>query len=162
AGRTTDIALTLQSGWFYSGQFAQHTGACRGSDPTPLGLEQFIVCLQNHDQIGNRALGDRLHARIDAASYRAASALLLCAAETPLLFMGQEWAASTPFRFFTDHTEEIGRQITNGRREEFAGFSAFRDPDARRRIPDPQDPQTFAESHLSWNEVTADDHQQMT
>jgi len=161
AGRATDIALTLQAGWFYCGQVAPHTGACRGSDPAPLALEQFIICLQNHDQVGNRAYGDRLHDRIDAASYRAASALLLCAPETPLLFMGQEWAASSPFRFFTDHTEEIGGRITDGRREEFAGFSAFRDPAARSRIPDPQDPRTFADSRLRWNEITGEDHQRI-
>jgi maltooligosyltrehalose trehalohydrolase len=158
-GRAADIALTLESGWFYCGQVAPHTGTCRGSDPAPLDLEQFIICLQNHDQVGNRAHGDRLNHAIDAASYRAATALLLCAPETPLLFMGQEWSASTPFCFFTDHTEDIGRQITNGRREEFAGFTAFRDPDARRRIPDPQDPQTFADSRLRWNELTTEDHQ---
>src|SRR5262245_3762666 len=158
-GRAPDITLTLQSGWFYSGQVSPYTSKYRGTDPAPLDLEQFIICLQNHDQVGNRAHGDRLHHRIDAASYRAATALLLCAPETPLLFMGQEWAASTPFRFFTDHTEEIGRRITNGRREEFAGFADFRDPDARSRIPDPQDPQTFADSRLQWNELTAEDHQ---
>jgi maltooligosyltrehalose trehalohydrolase len=159
SGRADDIAQTLQAGWFYCGQVAAGTGKCRGSDPRPLDLEQFVICLQNHDQIGNRALGDRLHESVDAASCRAASALLLCAPETPLLFMGQEWAASTPFCFFTDHTEAIGRQITSGRREEFAGFSAFRDPDARRRLPDPQDPRTFADSVLRWNELTSEDHQ---
>jgi maltooligosyltrehalose trehalohydrolase len=161
AGRATDIAQTLQSGWFYCGQVAPHTGKYRGTDPAPLDLEQFIICLQNHDQVGNRAHGDRLHHGIDAASYRAATALLLCAPETPLLFMGQEWAASTPFRFFTDHIEEIGRRITNGRRDEFAAFSAFRDPDARSRIPDPQDLQSFVESRLHWNELTTEDHQRI-
>jgi maltooligosyltrehalose trehalohydrolase len=158
-GRAADIALTLQSGWFYRGQVAPHAGKYRGTPPTPLDLEQFIICLQNHDQVGNRAYGDRLNHRIDAASYRAATALLLCAPETPLLFMGQEWAASTPFRFFTDHTDEIGARITNGRREEFAAFADFRDPDARLRIPDPQDPQTFADSRLHWNELTTEVHQ---
>jgi maltooligosyltrehalose trehalohydrolase len=161
AGSAADIALTLQSGWYYHGQVAPHTGRRRGSDPVPLRLEQFIICLQNHDQIGNRALGDRLNAGIDAASYRAASALLLCAPETPLLFMGQEWAASTPFQYFTDHAATIGGQITEGRRAEFAGFSAFRDPEARDRIPDPQDPGTFAASRLRWSEVTTEDHQRV-
>jgi maltooligosyltrehalose trehalohydrolase len=158
-GRAADIALTLQSGWFFSGQVAPHTGRYRGTNPVPLDLEQFIICLQNHDQVGNRAHGDRLNHGIDAASYRAATALLLCAPETPLIFMGQEWGASTPFRFFTDHTDDIGTHITNGRREEFAAFTAFRDPDVRRGIPDPQDPQAFADSRLNWNELTADDHQ---
>ena len=67
-----------------------------------------MICLQNHDQVGNRAFGERLHHQMDPAAYRAATALLLCAPETPLLFMGQEWAASTPFLYFTDHPEPLG------------------------------------------------------
>ena len=118
-----------------TGRSRPHTGKRPGSDPLPLRLEQFIICLQNHDQIGNRALGDRLNGSIDAASYRAASALLLCAPETPLLFMGQEWAASTPFQYFTDHASPIGSQITEGRRAEFAGFSAFQIPKRAAAFP---------------------------
>jgi maltooligosyltrehalose trehalohydrolase len=113
---------------------------------------QFIVCLQNHDQIGNRALGERLNHQLDPATYRALSALLLCAPQTPLLFMGQEWAASTPFLYFTDYHEELGRRITEGRRNEFRQFRAFADPAARDRIPDPQDDATFARSTLVWSE----------
>ena len=90
-----------------------------------------MICLQNHDQIGNRALGERLHHQIDPAAYRAASVLLLMAPETPLLFMGQEWAASTPFLYFTDHHAELGRLVTEGRRDEFRHFAAFSDPLAR-------------------------------
>jgi maltooligosyltrehalose trehalohydrolase len=79
-------------------------------------LERMIFCLQNHDQIGNRPFGRRLHHQIDSALFRALSALLLFAPETPLLFMGQEWAASSPFLFFTDHHQELGRLVTEGRR----------------------------------------------
>jgi maltooligosyltrehalose trehalohydrolase len=158
-GAAADIARTIQSGWFFAGQIAEHTGKPRGTDPTPLSLEQFIVTLQNHDQIGNRPFGDRLIATVDLPTYRAASALLLCAPETPLLFMGQEWCTETPFIFFTDHHDELGRAVTEGRRSEFAGFSAFGDPAVRETIPDPQAPETFAASRLRWNELADESHQ---
>jgi maltooligosyltrehalose trehalohydrolase len=84
--------------------------------------------------------------------YRALSALLLMAPQTPLLFMGQEWAATAPFLFFTDHHDELGRLITEGRRGEFAAFAAFRDPLHRASIPDPQASNTFERSRLAWDE----------
>jgi maltooligosyltrehalose trehalohydrolase len=113
-----------------------------------------VYCLQNHDQIGNRALGDRLHRSVDAATYRAASALLLLLPQTPLLFMGQEWAASTPFLFFTDHNEQLGALVTEGRRREFAAFSVFSDAG----VPDPQREETFLASRLKWEEQTVEPH----
>ena len=115
-------------------------------------MRRFIVCLQNHDQIGNRALGERLHHQVDAATWRAVSFLLLIAPMTPLLFMGQEWGASTPFTYFTDMNEDLGRMITAGRRREFQAFPAFSDPATVERIPDPQSPDTFKASGLRWNE----------
>jgi len=121
-------------------------------------LPRFVICVQNHDQVGNRALGERLHHQIDLASYRAAVALLLCAPETPLLFMGQEWAASSPFLFFTDHHPELGRKVTEGRRKEFKQFAAFSDPKMRARIPDPQAPATFQASRLNWDEREREPH----
>ncbi len=114
-------------------------GGPRGTDPAGIALSKFIFFLQNHDQIGNRAFGDRLHQQIDPAAWRAASVLLLVLPETPLLFMGQEWAASSPFLFFTDHHAELGRQVTEGRRREFARFASFSDPSVREKIPDPQE-----------------------
>ncbi|HEY2907472.1 MAG TPA: malto-oligosyltrehalose trehalohydrolase [Vicinamibacterales bacterium] len=152
SGTVEDIVETLRRGWFYVGQQCEHLNAPRGSDPGGLPLERFIICLQNHDQVGNRALGERLHHQIDLSVYRALTALLLLAPETPLLFMGQEWAASTPFLFFTDHESTLGQAVTEGRRAEFAAFSAFADPATRDRIPDPQDPQSFRASQLAWDE----------
>jgi maltooligosyltrehalose trehalohydrolase len=99
-------------------------------------------------------LGDRLHHALDAATYRAASALLLLLPQTPLLFMGQEWAASTPFLFFTDHNEKLGTLVTEGRRREFAEFSVF----AGAGVPDPQAEETFLASRLKWEERTAEPH----
>jgi maltooligosyltrehalose trehalohydrolase len=151
-GSAADLAATLRQGWFFTGQLSTYLNEMRGSDPSPLALRQFVICLQNHDQIGNRADGARLNQQIDPAAYRALSVLLLLAPETPLLFMGQEWAATTPFLFFTDHGEELGRRVTEGRRDEFSSFSAFRDPARRAQIPDPQRRDTFERSRLRWDE----------
>ena len=106
------------------------------------------------DQVGNRALGERLHHQIELDAYRAASALLLLGPATPLLFMGQEWAASTPFLYFTDHNAELGRLVTAGRRAEFAGFTAF----SGEQVPDPQARATFERSKLRWDERLAPPH----
>jgi len=111
-----------------------------------------VAFLQNHDQVGNRALGERLHRLAEPARERAALACLLLAPQAPLLFMGEEWAASTPFLYFCDHAEGLATAVRDGRRAEFARFAAFADPAARRRIPDPNDPATFAASRLDWGE----------
>jgi maltooligosyltrehalose trehalohydrolase len=102
-----------------------------------------------------------LHHKIDPASYRAASTLLLCCPETPLLFMGQEWAASTPFQFFTDHHQELGRLVTEGRRSEFKRFAVFAQPASRAKIPDSQDHATFERCRLDWHEVERGPHAAM-
>jgi maltooligosyltrehalose trehalohydrolase len=99
-------------------------------------------------------MGQRIHHSISRESYLAASALLCLTPYTPMLFMGQEWAASTPFIFFTDHNEELGKLVTKGRREEFKDFSAFRSEAMRARIPDPQQSKTFTDSKLIWEEVS--------
>jgi isoamylase len=151
-GSVEDVAETLRKGWYYEGQRSPHTGEARGTPAEGIPYPRFVQCIQNHDQVGNRALGDRLNHGVSPAAYRAVSALLLLTPATPLLWMGQEWAASSPFQYFTDHPEELGRLVTEGRREEFRGFSAFADPETRERIPDPQDPETFRRSTLRWEE----------
>jgi maltooligosyltrehalose trehalohydrolase len=158
SGSLGDLARTLRDGWFFQGQPSRHFGGPRGTDPTPVPPRRFVVCLQNHDQVGNRALGERLHHQVDLDAWRAASALLLLAPETPLLFMGQEWGATSPFLFFTDHHVDLGRLVTEGRRKEFAGFRAFTDPAARDRIPDPQAEETFRRSRLIWTEAGEEPH----
>ena len=149
-----DIAATLNQGWFYTGQRNPATGEPRGTDPSDVRLDQAVFCIQNHDQIGNRALGERLTADVAPHVFRAASALLLFAPELPLLFMGQEWAATTPFQFFTDHNEELGRLVTEGRKKEFEKFSGFGGQD----VPDPQDEATFQRSRLDWSELERPAH----
>jgi maltooligosyltrehalose trehalohydrolase len=153
-----DLAATLRQGWFYTGQHSRHLDGIRGTDPAGIPARKFIVCLQNHDQVGNRAFGDRLNHRISLQAYRAASVLLLLAPSTPLLFMGQEWAASTPFRYFTDHSEELGARVVEGRRKEFERFSEFRGSKTRERIPSPQAFETFAASRLEWEEREREPH----
>ena len=120
----------------------------RGTDPARVALRTSVVCIQNHDQIGNRAVGDRLHHTIEAARWRAAVTLLLTTPMTPLLFMGQEWAASTPFTFFTDFEARLGDAVVEGRKKEFAAFPEFSDALASERIPNPQADTTFEASRL--------------
>lgn len=148
SGSAADIVATLRQGWFYTGQRSRYLDRPRGAPADGCPPHRFVYCIQNHDQIGNRALGDRLSHHVELAAYRAASALLLLAPQTPLLFMGQEWAASTPFLYFTDHAPELGRLVTAGRQAEFAQFTAF----SGAQVPDPQAPDTFLASKLRWDE----------
>jgi len=157
-GSVEDLTTTLRRGWFFCGQHSQHEEGPRGTDPSGLPPDKFVICIQNHDQVGNRAFGERLHQQIDPAAYRAATTLLLLAPQIPLLFMGQEWAVTTPFLYFTDHNSELGRLVTEGRRREFRHFAAFRDPANRARIPDPQSRRTFTASKLPWPEQEEREH----
>jgi maltooligosyltrehalose trehalohydrolase len=158
SGSAADLAATLAHGWFYRGQHSAYGNKPRGTDPAGVPVNRMVICLQNHDQIGNRAFGDRLGQQIDPALLRALTALLLLAPETPLLFMGQEWAADTPFLYFTDHAPDLGRLVTEGRRREFSRFTAFADQNVRARIPDPQAASTFEASRLRWSERTQPGH----
>ncbi|EYF04297.1 malto-oligosyltrehalose trehalohydrolase [Chondromyces apiculatus] len=148
AGTAAEIAAALQHGWLYEGQLSRFHNAPRGTPADGLPPARLVHCIQNHDQIGNRATGDRLFERVTPSAYKAMSALLLLGPYTPLLFMGQEWNASTPFQYFTDHEPELGRRVTEGRRKEFGSFSSFAGPE----VPDPQDVQTFLRSKLDWSE----------
>jgi maltooligosyltrehalose trehalohydrolase len=152
------IARAIERGWIYEGQTNPTSGEPRGRPALGLAAEQLVYCIQNHDQIGNRAFGDRLGASIAPEAYRAASMLLLTLPMTPLLFMGQEWNASTPFLYFTDHAPELGELVSRGRREEFKHFAAFADPSTRDQIPDPQAFATFARSQLDWSERERPEH----
>ena len=158
-GTADELARTLRQGWLFVGQPCARLGRPRGTDASRVPMERFVICLQNHDQVGNRAMGDRLHQTISPESWRAASLLLLTAPMTPLLFMGQEWSASTPFLYFTDLEETLGRSVTAGRRREFAEFPQFADEHARFAIPDPQARETFDRSRLDWTERTEREHQ---
>lgn len=155
------LAHAITRGWLYEGQPYPTTGKPRGTPATALSAHQLVYCIQNHDQIGNRAFGDRLTASVSVEAYRAVSLLLLFLPMTPLLFMGQEWAAESPFLYFTDHDAELGRLVSEGRRREFAGFPEFADPVQRERIPDPQDEATFLRSKLDWRERERDEQREV-
>jgi maltooligosyltrehalose trehalohydrolase len=157
-GSARELAATIRHGWLFTGQHSQHARSPRGTDASHVPMRKFVVCLQNHDQIGNRATGDRLNHVIDPAAWRAASVVLLTAPMTPLLFMGQEWAASTPFLYFTDLEPDLGALVTEGRRAEFKDFPGFNDPVRRVQIPDPQACATFEASRLNWDERTYGSH----
>ena len=158
SGTAEELATTINKGWLYCGQVGPHHNEARGTEPTGIPPRRMVVCIQNHDQIGNRAMGDRLHHDGSPAAYRAASALLMAVPETPMLYQGQEWATSKPFQFFTDHPEPLGHLVTEGRRNEFRHFKAFTDPEARERIPDPQAESTFLDSRLDWSEPETEPH----
>jgi maltooligosyltrehalose trehalohydrolase len=155
------VARTIEAGWLYTGQTYPASGKPRGRPAPHLPAPAFIYCLQNHDQVGNRALGERLSMLVSEEAYGAASALFLFLPMTPLLFMGQEWAATSPFQFFTDHDPQLGRLISEGRREEFKSFRAFTDPAARASIPDPQQKETWIRSRLRWEELGLERHRRV-
>lgn len=142
------LARALSEGFIYQGDPSPNRdGRPRGTPSAHLPPTRFVSFLQNHDQVGNRALGERLTRLTDPAKLRAAIALMLLAPQIPLLFMGEEEGSDSPFLFFTDFHDELADAVREGRRREFAKFAAFADPDARERIPDPNAPDTFAQSH---------------
>ena len=155
------LGRALAEGFAYQGETSLHRGGARRGEPSAsFPATAFVDFLQNHDQIGNRAFGERIGALASAAAVRAATAVLLLAPAIPLLFMGEEWSASTPFFFFSDFGGELGRAVTEGRRREFAGWPGFEDAVAA-RIPDPQDPATMRASVLRWEERGVGAHAEM-
>jgi maltooligosyltrehalose trehalohydrolase len=160
-GYASELARTLQRGWLYCGEVYAPSGKPRGRPAPELDAKAFVYCIQNHDQIGNRGLGERLSRLTDIDGFAAASLVLLLLPMTPLLFMGQEWAATSPFLYFTDHDDELGRKITEGRRKEFGHFEAF-GGEARGgstvEVPDPQLDSTWRKSVLDWDEQSREPH----
>lgn len=140
---TNQLARCLSEGFAYQGEVSPHLGRTRGEPSADLPTTAFVVCLQNHDQIGNRAMGERLTTLADPAALEAATALLLLTPFVPLLFMGEEWGTHAPFLFFTSHNDDLAQLVRDGRRAEFKGFSAFQDETRRAAIPDPNAPATF-------------------
>ena len=139
---STKLARCLADGFAFQGE-VNAKGVHRGERSGDLPPTAFVAFLQNHDQIGNRAMGDRLTTSVDPEALRAAQALLLLSPQIPLLFMGEEYGSQAPFPFFTDHHDELADLVREGRRREFAGFPAFSDPKTRERIPDPNAIETF-------------------
>ncbi|MEO9322066.1 malto-oligosyltrehalose trehalohydrolase [Nocardioides sp. C4-1] len=147
------LAKVIEKGFFHDGTFSSFRDRDHGVpiDTAAMPTWRLVVCSQNHDQIGNRAVGDRITDVLDDDQLACAALLTLCGPFTPMLFMGEEWAASTPFQFFTSHPEpELGLATAEGRIEEFERMGW--DPAV---VPDPQDPQTFQRSKLDWTETSS-------
>ena len=155
-GGAAALANAISRGWVFEGQTWPLEDRPRGKSADALESPNFVYFIQNHDQVGNRALGDRVHhlPHVTPAAFRGASTLLLTLPTTPLLFMGQEWAASTPFPFFSDHHGELGAAVTEGRKWEFEGFESFRDVESL----DPQAASTFEAAKLNWAEPQEGEH----
>ena len=151
------LGKALRQAWVYDGMWSAHRQKMRGSKASGLPSHSFVIAVQNHDQVGNRAAGDRLSALVDEGVLKVAAALLLMSPFSPMLFQGEEWASSSPFQYFTDHADpELGRAVGEGRRAEFAAFGW--DPDL---VPDPQSPSTFDRSKLAWGELDEPFHRRM-
>jgi maltooligosyltrehalose trehalohydrolase len=154
------LGRALAEGFAYQGEPSAHGGgAPRGETSSHLAPTAFVAFLQNHDQVGNRALGERLSALAGPDKLALARAVLLLSPQIPLLFMGEEWAASTPFLYFVDFPgdEALSRAVREGRRREFARFAAFAGAGAA-RIPDPTAEATFLASKLNWDEAAEPGH----
>jgi maltooligosyltrehalose trehalohydrolase len=139
------LAKALETGWVFTGQYYPYLDRRHGRDPAGLGGERFVVASQNHDQVGNRAFGERLAALAGPDLDAVAAVLVACAPFLPLLFQGQEWGSTRPFLYFTDHGPALASSVREGRRAEFAAF------DWGARVPDPNDPATFERSKLDWD-----------
>jgi maltooligosyltrehalose trehalohydrolase len=141
-GGITPLAETLKEGWYYRGQYSNYRGRRHGNSPCGLAASKLVVCMQNHDQVGNRASGERLTALVDFESLKLAAGINLLSPFVPLLFMGEEYGETAPFQYFTSHEDPaLVEAVRRGRREEFAAFGW-------ESVPDPQDNQTYLRSHL--------------
>ena len=154
------IGRCLAEGFAYQGDWSAFRQRMRGEPSADLPPEAFVNFLQNHDQVGNRAFGERIAALVRPDALRAAVACLLLSPAVPLLFMGEEFGASSPFQFFCDFSGDLSRAVTQGRRGEFARFESFTDPAVRERIPDPNAPETFERSRLRWEEIDLSPHRE--
>jgi maltooligosyltrehalose trehalohydrolase len=158
----TRLARCLKEGFVYQGEPSPHRGGkLRGSPSADLPPTAFVLFLQNHDQVGNRAFGERLTMLVDPAALEAAIALQLLCPQIPLIFMGEETASDTPFLFFTDHNDELAQAVREGRRREFSGFQQFNDPVLLQKIPDPNATETFGRSRPRADEVRGDSRQKL-
>ena len=152
------LCRCLTEGFAYQGGYSEFHAAQRGEPSKDLPPTAFISFLQNHDQIGNRAFGERIAQLATPDSLKAAMEILLLAPQPPMLFMGEEFGATTPFYFFCDFQGDLAAAVTNGRRNEFARFEKFNSPGSRESIPDPNAEGTFQESKLKWQSLQQEPH----
>jgi maltooligosyltrehalose trehalohydrolase len=153
-GRLEDVARALRRAYVFDGRYSVYRERRHGRPIGDLGGSRFVVCLQNHDQVGNRAAGERSSALMSTGLLRVGAALVLTSPFVPMLFQGEEWGASTPFLYFTDHRDPmLARAVSQGRKDEFAAFGWDRSA-----VPDPQDQSSFIRSRLDWAEPGREPH----
>jgi len=151
-GKIEDLARVLRDGYSYAHRYSRHRQRHHGRAAGDIAGHRFVVCLQNHDQVGNRAIGERIGHLVSVAQARLGAAVTLLSPFVPMMFQGEEWLASTPFQFFTDFgTEEMRERIRKGRQKEFASFGY--DPDT---LPDSESEETWRISQLRWEEREED------
>jgi len=156
-GKLSQLAKALERNFVYDGIYSRYRNREHGRATGYLSRHRFVGFIQNHDQVGNRAIGDRLHQIVGLERAKIAGALALLGPFVPLVFMGEEWAASSPFQYFADHEEpEMARLVSEGRKREFAAFGW--DPAL---VPDPEKRETFERSKLKWDELNAGEHGEM-
>lgn len=156
-GDLSHLAEAVRRGFVYAGTLSPHRARPHGRMPYGMPGWRFVVAAQNHDQVGNRATGERLSHLVSPARLKMAAALLLTAPFVPLLFQGEEWGASSPFLYFTSHEDAtLAEQVRQGRRREFAAFGWKPE-----EVPDPQAEETFARSQLRWDEIATHPHREM-
>ncbi len=156
-GRIQDLAKVINRGLVYDGCYSVYRRRRHGRKAEGVSGKQFVACLQNHDQVGNRATGERTSHLLTPGHMKIGAAIVLTSPFVPMLFQGEEWGASSPFLYFTDHRErELGEAVREGRRKEFAAFGW--DP---QDIPDPQSEETFQSSKLDWKELENTQHEEI-
>jgi len=153
------LGRALTEGFAYQGEYSIFSDRSRGEPSAQLPPTAFVAFLQNHDMIGNRARGERIHSLADPQLLNAAYACLLLSPEVPMLFMGEEFDASTPFLYFCDFELPLAQAVAQGRHREFSRFAAFSQESARAVIPDPNAESTFEASKLNWAERDEAPHQ---
>jgi maltooligosyltrehalose trehalohydrolase len=151
-GKPQELISAIKYGYLYQGQWYEWQEMRRGTPSLKLPPATFVTFIQNHDQIANSGRGERCHQLTSPGRYRAMTALLLLAPGTPMLFQGQEFAASSPFLFFADHNPELAKLVRKGRAEFLAQFRSLATPEAHAALDDPGDPQTFNRSKLDLSE----------
>jgi malto-oligosyltrehalose trehalohydrolase len=156
AGKTDLLGRALAEGFAFQGETMEYSERTRGEPSGGLPPGAFVAFAQNHDQIGNRAFGDRLSASVPRERLRALAAIVLLLPQTPMLFMGEEWGAKTPFPFFCDFEGDLADAVRQGRRDEFKRFPQFQDPAQRDKIPDPLAEATFLSAKLDWDRIDTD------
>ena len=156
-GSLAHLAKVLTRGVVYDGCYSTYRRRCHGRPATGILGTRFVGCLQNHDQVGNRALGERTSRLLSPGLLKIGAALIMTSAFVPMLFQGEEWGATTPFLYFTDHREPgLGEAVKHGRRKEFAAFGWESEV-----IPDPQAEETFVQSRLHWDELQEENSRRM-